>query len=198
SLIRSALVRHDANGNLIAPVIRNGREEKGMPSFSLSREQIAAVVAFLHAQVAASDNHAAGLPSGSYSLKLLLTGSPQAGKAYFFGAGGCFRCHSPTGDMAHIAKKYAPVDLETQFLYPSEVKKTATVSTPSGKIVSGTLLYLDAFTVAIRERGGWYRSWPRAAVKVEIHDPLAAHRALLHKYTQADMHNLFAYLETLQ
>ena len=34
---------------------------------------------------------------------------------------------------------------------------------------------------------------------VEVHDPLAAHRELLlHKYTTADMHNLFTYLETLK
>lgn len=68
----------------------------------------------------------------------------------------------------------------------------------SGKTVCGTLAYLDTFTVAIRDTSGWYRSWPRDSVKVEIHDPLAVHRALLHKYTQADIHNLFAYLETLQ
>jgi cytochrome c oxidase cbb3-type subunit 3 len=198
SLIHSALVRHDENGNLIAPVIRNGRPEKGMPSFSLSEQQIAEVVAFLHAQVTASDNASARRPSKNYARKLLLTGNAAAGKAYFFSAGGCSHCHSPTGDLAHIAKKYAPVDLQTRFLYPSGAKKTATITLSSGKRVSGTLAYLDAFTVAIRGSGGWYRSWPRDSVKVAIHDPLAAHRALLHKYTQADIHNLFAYLETLQ
>ncbi|MGH9624044.1 MAG: c-type cytochrome [Bryobacteraceae bacterium] len=198
NLIRSALVRHDEKGNLIAPVIRNGREGKGMPSFSLSKQQIADVVTFLHARVAASDNNAARRPSKNYALKLLLTGNAAAGKAYFFGAGGCSHCHSPTGDLAHIAKKYAPVDLQTRFLYPSGAKKTATVSLASGKTVSGALAYLDAFTVAIREPNGWYHSWRRASVKVEIHDPLAVHRALLHQYTQADIHNLFAYLETLQ
>lgn len=198
SLIRSALVRHDEKGNLIAPVIRNGREGKGMPSFSLSEQQIADVVMFLHAQVEASDNTSARLPSKDYALKLLLTGNAAAGKKYFFGRGGCSHCHSPTGDLAHIAKKYAPVDLQGRFLYPSGAAKTATVSLASGKTASGTLVYLDAFTVAIRKSNGWYHSWPRASVKVEIYDPLAAHRALLHQYTQADIHNLFAYLETLQ
>jgi cytochrome c oxidase cbb3-type subunit 3 len=33
---------------------------------------------------------------------------------------------------------------------------------------------------------------------VNVHDPLAAHRQLLDKLTQADVHNLFAYLETLK
>jgi cytochrome c oxidase cbb3-type subunit 3 len=35
-------------------------------------------------------------------------------------------------------------------------------------------------------------------VQVELQDPLAAHRELLGKLTQADVHNLFAYLETLK
>jgi cytochrome c oxidase cbb3-type subunit III len=35
-------------------------------------------------------------------------------------------------------------------------------------------------------------------MKVMIKDPLAAHRELLQKYTDADMHNLLAYLVTLK
>jgi cytochrome c oxidase cbb3-type subunit 3 len=35
-------------------------------------------------------------------------------------------------------------------------------------------------------------------VKVETTDPLAKHLELLSKYTNADMHNLFAYLVTLR
>jgi cytochrome c oxidase cbb3-type subunit 3 len=35
-------------------------------------------------------------------------------------------------------------------------------------------------------------------VQYTVHDPLQRHRELLSKYTDADMHNLFAYLETLQ
>jgi cytochrome c oxidase cbb3-type subunit 3 len=35
-------------------------------------------------------------------------------------------------------------------------------------------------------------------VKLEVHDPLAAHRELTGKYTDADLHNLFAFLETLK
>jgi cytochrome c oxidase cbb3-type subunit 3 len=198
SLVRSALVRHDEDGNLIATVIRNGRPDKGMPQFPFSSGQIAAVVAFLHAQVKASDSHAAGLPAQNYSLKLLLTGNAAAGKAYFFGAGGCSGCHSPNGDLAHIASKYTPVDLQARFLYPSGVTETAVVSSSTGERISGKVEYFDAFTVAIRDQSGWYHSWPRDSVKLEIHDPLSAHRELLHKYTQADMHNLFAYLETLK
>jgi cytochrome c oxidase cbb3-type subunit 3 len=33
---------------------------------------------------------------------------------------------------------------------------------------------------------------------VDVTDPLQAHRDLLSKYTDADMHNMFAYLWTLK
>src|SRR5581483_2987956 len=51
SVVRSSLVRHASDGNLIAPVIRSGRPGKGMPPIPLTAEQIADVVAFLHARV---------------------------------------------------------------------------------------------------------------------------------------------------
>jgi cytochrome c oxidase cbb3-type subunit 3 len=35
-------------------------------------------------------------------------------------------------------------------------------------------------------------------VKVEIVDPLAAHEKLLRQYTDDNIHDLFAYLETLK
>jgi len=52
--------------------------------------------------------------------------------------------------------------------------------------------------VALRDGTGWYRSWQRDRVKAEVHDPLEKHRELLKHYTDADVHNLFAYLETLK
>jgi hypothetical protein len=36
------------------------------------------------------------------------------------------------------------------------------------------------------------------AVKLDAKNPLAAHRELLTRYTDPDMHNMLAYLETLQ
>ena len=69
---------------------------------------------------------------------------------------------------------------------------------PSGKTFEGALLLNDGFNVGIQGTDGWYHSWPRSSVKLEIHDPLAAHEALLDKYTDAEMHDVFTYLETLQ
>ena len=198
NLILSQVVRHDDNGNLIGKVIREGRPEQGMPAIPLSTEQIADVVAFLHAQVESSDSRSSNGPHGGYSLKKLLTGNAEAGKEFFNGAGTCTHCHSATGDLAGIASRDEPAELQARFLAPRGDKKTATVSLADGNTVAGELLHLDAFTVAIRAAGGWYRSWPLTEVKVEVHDPLAAHRKLLDQYTDANVHDLFAYLETLK
>ncbi len=198
SLIRSALLRHDNNGDLIGPVIREGRPEKGMPAVPLSASQIADTVAFLHAQLKRLDKTSPGKPSRDhYTLDLLLTGNAEAGKQYFHGAGGCAGCHSPTGDLAAIAKKYAPADLQTRFLYPTGKVPSATVTLASGAKVEGTLVQMDGFNLSIKDHDGWPHTWPLSAVKVEIKDPLAAHRELLKTIRNADIHDLFAYLVTL-
>ena len=199
NLTQSALVRHDENGNLIAPVIEEGRPDKGMPAFPLmTSAEVSDVVAFLHARVElASVVSSEGL-AGGYSLQQLLTGNADAGKQYFNGAGKCSTCHSPTGDLSGIAKKYSPADLESHFLSPPEDHITAAVSLTSGREIHGKLLHLDAFYVAIVDQDGWYRSWPLQQAKVRVEDPLAGHMELLNKYTDKDIHDVFAYLETLK
>ena len=198
-LIRSSLVRRDENGDFIGPVITAGRPDKGMPGFPLSAAQISDVVAFLQSRIALFDLHTRlGTYPNDIPAERLATGSVEAGKAYFNGPGGCVGCHSVTGDLAGIAARYNPVDLETRFLYPYGAPETAIVTLPSGQTLAGALLLNDEFCFAIRGDDGWYRSWPAGTVKVEVRDPLAAHAELLKKYTNADMHNLFTYLETLK
>ena len=197
NLIRSAVVRHDENGNLIAPVIRDGRPKKGMPPVPLSDAQIADVVTFLHHRLEESDLRSPANPR-EYDLKTLFTGDAAAGKAFFYGTGQCSHCHSPSGDLAGIARKYMPTDLQAQFLYPPDIPRTASVTTRSGAQFTGMLFYQDQFDISIKDSAGWYHSWPCSEVKIQIHDPLAGHLDLLHKYTENDMHNLFAYLETLK
>jgi len=195
-LVRSPLVAHDVKGDQIGPVIRQGRPDKGMPAMPLSDAQILDVVAFLHAR-AAEALHSASVPE-AYPIERLLTGNAEAGKSYFNGVGGCNKCHSATGDLAGIAGKHSPIDLEARMLYPAGKHVTAVVTLPSGEQVRGEVKHADDFVIAVRDASGWYRSFQRDRVKVELQDPLAAHRELLEKLTQADVHNLFAYMETLK
>jgi cytochrome c oxidase cbb3-type subunit 3 len=195
-LVRSPLVAHDVKGDLLGEVIRHGRPDKGMPAMSLTDMQVSDIAAFLHsrATLALRSN---GLPR-VYPAEKLLTGNADAGKAFFNGAGGCNQCHSPTGDLDKVASKYAPLELQAHMLYPGGRHTTAVVTLPSGEEIKGPLVHGDDFMVSLRDASGWYRSFSRDGVKVELQDPLTAHRELLGKLTQADVHNLFAYLETLK
>jgi cytochrome c oxidase cbb3-type subunit III len=196
-LIRSTLVRHDKDGDLIGPVVTQGRPDKGMPPFPFSQSQVSDLVAFIDAQLTLFDLHTRFAPyPNDIPASRLATGTVEAGKAYFDAH--CASCHSPTGDLAHVASKYNPPDLEQRFLYPSGTPSTAVVTDASGKKFEGTLLLNDGFNVSIMDKDGWYHSWPAKTVKIEVHDPIAAHEALLQKYTDADMHNIFTYLETLK
>jgi cytochrome c oxidase cbb3-type subunit III len=197
-LVRSTLVAHDVKGDLIGEVIRNGRPDKGMPALPLSADQISDIAAFLHAR-AKEAIESSGVPS-DYPFEKLLTGDVENGKAYFEGAGGCVRCHSTTGDLAGIAHKYNSIELQAHMLYPEKKPILATVTLPSGEQLSGTVAQVDDFVIGIRigDKDGWYRSFPRKQVKVELRDPLEAHRELLPKISQAQMHDLFTYLYTLK
>jgi cytochrome c oxidase cbb3-type subunit 3 len=193
SLVRSPLVREDVNGNVLAPVIKAGRPSLGMPSFaSLPPEQISNIIAFLHARAAETRGHV--VPETA-----LLVGDAKQGQGYFNGAGGCSGCHSPTGDLAHIAAKYSPINLTMAFLTPIKKPLQARVTLPSGETVSGTVEYEDEFVISLTGSSGEHYTWSRDRVRsVSVDNPLAAHEAMLAKYTDADIHNLLAYLVTLK
>jgi cytochrome c oxidase cbb3-type subunit 3 len=197
SLIRSAVVRHDENGSSIGAVIRDGRPDQGMPPIPLSANQVSDIVAFVKSRVAAADIRSANRGVQGSGDKLL-TGNAEAGRAFFQGAGGCSACHSPTGDLAGISRKYPAPVLQARFLYPQSRHRTATVTEAGGKQYSGDLLALTNYDVSIQDAGGWYHSWPLDSVTLELKNPLAAHRSLLEKYTDSDMHNMLAYLESLK
>src|SRR6266403_440812 len=195
-LVRSPLVAHDVKGDKIGEIIRLGRPDKGMPAMPLTDQQVLDIAAYLHAR-ALEAVRSSGVPS-AYPIEKLLTGDPESGKTYFNGAGGCKNCHSPTGDLASIATKYSPIDLEARMLYPHGKHVIAVVTLPSGEQVKGPLAHADDFVIALSDASGWYRSFSRDRVKVQLQDPLTAHRELLDRLTQADVHNLFAYLESLK
>ena len=195
-LTSSKLVATDVNGNLIGAVIRGGRADKGMPSFDFSDDQVSGLVAFIHTQQSASlSNQGARRRVEAADLQ---TGNAEAGKTYFKGAGKCSACHSETGDLGGVASRYQGLKLEEQMLYPANAKSKVTVTLRSGEVVNGTLEYLDEFTVGLFDGNGVYRSWRTTDVKFEVSRPQDAHAELLSRYTDDDIHNLMAYLQTLR
>src|SRR4029077_15719185 len=132
----------DRNGEMIGPVLKEGRPTLGMPAFaSLQPGEISDLVAFLHFR------NSEGRGGGGLPETALLVGDAKAGQAYFNGAGKCNTCHSPTGDLKGIGAKYTPMPLTIAFLTPTTKKPTTVkVILPSGQAVSGNLKYIDEFT----------------------------------------------------
>jgi mono/diheme cytochrome c family protein len=204
-LVRSLVVLHDRYGSEIGPYLAKGHPQSH--PVSLTQEQIVDLSHFLHQQVGDT------LRTGPYNSVLnILVGDPREGKAFFDGPGRCSQCHSTTGDLAHIASKYDPPVLQLKVVFPqtaafgrkrgasnSRQPVTVTVTTPSGETVSGVLDQIDDFNVSLHDASGQYHSFARGpGVKVEKHDPYAGHVALLDQYTDKDMHDVVAYLETFK
>ena len=204
-LVRSLTILHDRYGNEIGPFLRKKGHPTQSASASLTKSQITDLSHFLHQQL--NDT----LRSGPYNKVLnVLTGDAKAGAAYFNGPGTCGTCHSPTGDLAGIASKYDPPTLQQRFLFPRTigfgrrgiaVSKPVTVTvTPAGEpAVSGVLDKIDDFNVSLHDASGEYHAWKRTPdLKVEKNDPYSAHIELLDKYTDKEIHDVVAYLETMK
>lgn len=195
-LTRSKLVMGDKNGEAIGQVVRTGRLEKGMPRFDLSDAQIVSLAAFIHSQQDKAMSQT-GTRKG-VEPEDLRTGSAEAGKKYFETTGGCVKCHSTTGDLAGVATRYTGLQLLEDMLYPKQPKVTVSVKTASGQTYDGPLEYKDEFHIGMKDSFGVYHSWPVSAVTFKINDGAQQHVEIMSKYTDKDMHDVFAYIETLK
>jgi cytochrome c oxidase cbb3-type subunit III len=210
NLIRSDIILRDQKGELLAPVVQNGRPAAGMPKFTLSGAEISDVAAFLHSFEVNSRDPARKRPPS------ILVGDARAGEAYFQAK--CSSCHSVTGDLKGISSKIGDArTLQQTWLMPVVYGArpgsgtaasgaihvppvTVTVTTPDGKTVDGRLGRIDDFIVTLTEPDGTSRSFRRDddVPKVEVHDPMKPHEDLLRVYTDKDIHDVTAYLVTLK
>jgi len=212
NLLRSQLVLADKDGELIEPVIKNGRLERGMPAFPLNDDDVKAVVEFLHSQTAASPGQGAP-PRTEAPPPDIVVGDAEAGRTFF--AAQCSTCHVGERDLAGIATRVDDAK-RLQNLWVSggtsggrgarrdgatpRTVVTATVTLPSGERAQGRLVFFDDFLVKIAAEDGSIRSFTRDGdvPRVDIVDPLARHKELLSLLTDADMRNVTAYLVTLK
>ncbi len=205
SLLRSGLVLDDQHGELIAPVVQNGRTDRGMPKFAFTTAQVAEVAAFLHTF------RAAGYDESRQRPPSIVVGDPKAGEAFF--AARCGSCHSATGDLRGLASRIEdPRLLQQTWLMPGSgagrgsaapvkvAPARVVVTLSSGEKIEGVLDRLDDFTVSLTTDAGDRRSFglQRDTPKVEVKDPLQPHMNLLRTYSDADIHNVTAYLVTLK
>jgi mono/diheme cytochrome c family protein len=205
NLVRSLRVLRDRYGSAIGPLLKSGHPMQAGSAASLSDAQIADISHFIWDRI---NNTLRGSPD--FNVKDVLTGDPAAGRTYFNGAGGCAACHSATGDLAGYGTRYAPVDIQQRFVFPSagggrglggrpRPQVRITVTEPDRAPITGTLASLDDFHVALRDTNGAYRSWARTPETTIVKDdPYAAHVALLDRLTDKAMHDVVAFLETLK
>lgn len=194
-LIRSVVVLRDRLGHLIGPAA----QQRPAHQATLSGAQVLDLSHFLHERVELTATNRN--PRGPIDV---FTGDPDAGRAFFHGVGGCSGCHSATGDLAGIAKRIPNgVTLQQRWLFPSLSreggKRVEVVVTSGGRTVQGPLVRIDDFTVSLRDAAGDHVTYARLpGVQVEVRDPLAAHQALLDRYTDKNMHDMTTYLSTLK
>ena len=203
NLLRSELVLEDQKGENIGPVLLNGRD-RGMPKFTFTAAQISDVAAYIHSFPVSSR-------TGPSTINIIV-GNAKAGEAFFNSK--CTSCHSITGDLKGVAAKYTdPKVLQQTWILPGSGGRfggagpartapttTAIVTLPSGEKVEGKVDRIDDFVVSLTLADGTHRSFATEGntPAVEIRDPLQAHKDLLRTYSDADIHNVTAYLVTLK
>jgi cytochrome c oxidase cbb3-type subunit 3 len=211
NLLRSQIVLNDQNGELIDPIIKGARAERGMPPVPLSDDDIKAVAAFLHHLQAAARPQGAPPDSGTPPPDALV-GDAAAGQTYFKAK--CSTCHT-VESLQGIGTRLP----EAKVLQNTWVTGgggggrggrgggggaaraiTATVTAPSGEKVRGRLLRIDDFIVTLALEDETIRSFRRDGdqPRVDINDPLAGHKTLLGMLTDKDMHDVTAFLATLK
>jgi mono/diheme cytochrome c family protein len=201
NIIRSQILLNDKDGELLSPMLQSGRPAQGMPNFKFTTAQTSDLAAYIHTFRVAGYDNSRNRPA------TIVVGDAKAGEAYFKSA--CSKCHSVTGDLKGIASRISdPRGLQQRWLMPTAggrggatqaAPTMVTVTLPSGK-VEGRLVRVDDFTVSLTEADGTSRTIRRDGdnPKVEIHDPIQAHRDLMKTYTDKNIHDVTAYLVTVK
>ena len=214
NLLRSQVALSDLNGELIVPIIHGSRQNMGMPAIGLNDADANAVAAYVRSVIQTIQGQGAP-PSAGQQAPSILIGNADEGKAYF--ATKCSACHSATNDLSKIATRIPdPKKLQDAWLAGSTREEeeeeepegtastprtvTATVTLPSGETVEGKLIRVDDFLITLSFADGSQRTFRRTGEtpRVVIHDPLKVHRDLLSQYSDKDIHDVTAYLETLK
>jgi cytochrome c oxidase cbb3-type subunit 3 len=198
NLLRSQIALNDNDGESIGEIVRNGRGE--MAKFDLPADSVKAIAAYIRSVLATARGQGSPPPGPRVELNVLV-GDAAAGQAYF--GTHCSSCHSPAGDLKGLAQRFPdPMALQNAWVSggPNRPEVTVTVTLASGARVEGRLGRIDDFIVTLTQADGTARSFRRDGdlPRIDIRDPLEAHKKLLLVYTNSDMHNVTAFLATLK
>jgi cytochrome c oxidase cbb3-type subunit 3 len=210
NLLRVTLVLNDREGELLLPVIQGSHKDRVSPT-GLMPDDVKALAAYIHSVLAMAPGQGAPPAGPPVELKVLV-GDAAAGQRFF--AAKCAACHSPTGDLNGIGgRELPPAQLQNLWIAggrggrgaaagtqppPMTTRREATVvvTLPTGQKYEGRLERIDDFVVTLTQADGTPRSFRRNGdvPKVDVRDPLEAHRNLLPIYTDKDIHDVTAYL----
>jgi len=199
NLLRSEIVLNDKAGELIGDILRNGLS--AMPKFELNVDQVSDIAAFIHSF------RVGGYDVSRFRPDTIVVGDPKAGEAYFKAK--CASCHDVSGDLKGFAARIDDERVVQQtWLMPGargtrpskSPVSTVVVSLASGQQLEGQLIRIDDFIVTLRAADATEYTIRRQGQtpKVEVRDPLWQHKDLLRIYTDKDIHNVTAYLESVK
>lgn len=209
NLLRSQLSLSDQKGEKIVPVIQGSLQAGGMPAIPMSPEDAHAVAAYVRSVLGTIGGQ--GRPPSAMEPPSILVGNAADGKVFFQSK--CTGCHSVDGDLKGIATRIPdPRILQNSWVAgmlrtgrgpaPQTPRNTVTavVTLTDGQKVEGKLVRIDDFTVTVAKADGTQQTIRRDGdvPKVEVKDPLAAHRELYPVYTDKNMHDVTAYLVTVK
>jgi cytochrome c oxidase cbb3-type subunit III len=211
NLLRSDIVLNDEAGELLMPVVLNGRQGAGssMPPIGVVADDARAIAEYIHS-VAATMRGQGNPPPGPAAVLNVLVGDARAGETYFTAK--CGGCHSPADDLRGIGSRLPdPAALQNYWISGGGGlgrggrggrgrPVAVTVTSPPGSKIEGTLVRLDDFYVVVELPDGTQRTVRRNGERpvVDVRDPLEPHRKLLSTYTDTEIHNVTAYLVTLK
>jgi putative heme-binding domain-containing protein len=197
---------HGGTDDEIANTIRNGVPKTTMKKLgeSLKEEQIRKIIAYIRSLARSP---------GESDWKPYLAGDPQAGRRLFFdpqGKAQCAKCHSIGGEggrigpvLDRIASRRAPDYLMESILQPSKdiapEFEAIAVATKNGLVVTGLRVNETNFDIQLREESGRFHSF----LKRDLDEVQTLKKSLMPEnlaeiLTVKDLHDLFAYLMTLE
>jgi cytochrome c oxidase cbb3-type subunit 3 len=199
-----------------------------MPALPLPDEDVKAIAEYIHSIAALSPRQGMPPPTDAAAELNVLVGDAAAGETFFAAkcaschspggdlqgiatritdakrlqnfwvSGGATEGRGPSTGSGRGGGRGRGRSAEPGAPNPRAI--TVTVTTPSGERVEGRLGRIDDFFVSLLLEDGSIRSFTRdgAVPKVQLHDPLEPHRALLATLTDKNMHDVTAYLATLK
>ena len=223
NIIRTETLNYDRfaakAGSVLGPFLKKGHPTSSRkPIASFTDAEIADLANFLRQRI---NDTMRGSPI--FTVGDIVVGDPKSGEAFFNGAGGCASCHTGERSLTGIATRIpTPVDLQQRMLFPNtgrprggrgrgaapggapapaadRTATTVSIASGGGAPLTGVLVEESDFYVTLRDGEGNVRTVRRApGMTITKTNPLQAHVDLLDRITDAQIHDLVAYLETLK